>query len=271
VVEGEVNRGLVTVTGGALRAGWRWSWLFGSLSIAALLLFSKFTPPFDAMWQQLDMAVFRATNASLSWGSAWQWLWGITNHRAFDAVGGGFFLVIFCWFIYRGRGEERGRRLAAGGFIFAWTVMVLDISSDWVFNFHHPSPTLSVPDAVRLSELVPNFKLKDSSGGSFPGDHGTALIMFAAMTGYYAGRRLGMLAAAGAVLFALPRLMSGAHWLSDIAVGSVSVALVALSLALATPLHSVAIRLIVLPLTKIIRLFGILRIRVRGQRGGEET
>lgn len=271
MVESEIESGLASGTAGALRVGWRWRWLLACLLIAALLLGSKFTPPFGALWARLDMAVFEATNASLLWGSAWQWLWAITNHLAFDAVGGGFFLIIFCWFIYRGRGEERCRRLAAGGFIFAWTVMVLDFSSDWVFDFRHPSPTLAVPDAVRLSELVPHFKLKDSSGGSFPGDHGTALIMFAVMTGYFAGRRLGMLAAAGALLFALPRLMSGAHWLSDIAVGSVSVALVALSLALATPLHAVAVRLIAVPIIKVAETWAALKLRRHRQREGGDA
>jgi membrane-associated phospholipid phosphatase len=36
-------------------------------------------------------------------------------------------------------------------------------------------------------------------------------------------------------LFSLPRVMAGAHWFSDIAVGSLSVALVGLSWWLLTP------------------------------------
>ena len=268
MVEREINRRLASEAAGT---PWRWRWFLGCQLAAAVLLGSKFVPPFDALWQRLDLAVFETTNASLASGHAWQLLWAITNHRAFDAAAGGFFLLIFAWFIFQGRGRERCQRLAAGAFAFAWTVLVLDFSSDWVFNFRHPSPTLVVADAVRLSELVPHIKIKDSSGASFPGDHGTALIMFTATIGFFAGRRLGMLAAAGAVLFALPRLMSGAHWLSDIAVGSASVALVALALAFATPLHAIAVRLIAVPVTKVAESLTALRMRFRRQREEENV
>ncbi len=244
---------------------WRWRWLAGAGVIAALLLGSRFLPPLDSVWGQLDLAVFRLTNASLAWGYPWQVFWALTNHRAFDAVAGGVFLVIFLIFIVQGRGlEARCARLAAGAFIFAWTVMALDFSSDWVFNFRHPSPTLVVEGALRLSELVPWVELKDASGASFPGDHGTALIMFMAMIGFYAGWRLGGIAATAAAFFVLPRLMSGAHWLSDVAVGSVSVALVALALALATPLHALVIRALSSVIARCVALFPVLKRRPGG-------
>jgi len=38
-----------------------------------------------------------------------------------------------------------------------------------------------------------------------------------------------------AVLFSLPRIMAGAHWFTDVAVGSLSVVLVGLSWWLITP------------------------------------
>ncbi|MDX1514861.1 MAG: phosphatase PAP2 family protein [Gammaproteobacteria bacterium] len=270
MVEGEVGRRLIR-GGSAVPPGeWHLGWLVACPILSVALLASKFLPPFAGLWQRVDLAVFELTNASLLSGNAWQWLWALTNHRAFDAVAGGFFLVIFLCYIVKARGRARVERFAAGGFLFAWTVIVLDVSSNWIFDFRHPSPTLVVVDAVRLSELVPQFKLKDSSGASFPGDHGTALIMFTVMIWFYAGRRPGLLAAAGASLFALPRLMSGAHWLSDIAVGSVSVALIALALALATPLHAVAVRWISWPLWKAIEWLMVKLSRPRG-RSREET
>jgi membrane-associated phospholipid phosphatase len=38
------------------------------------------------------------------------------------------------------------------------------------------------------------------------------------------------------IFFSLPRLIAGAHWLSDILVGGVSIALIALAFGLYTPL-----------------------------------
>lgn len=269
MVESETASGLTEERSELPQPIWRWRWLAGSGVLAALLLGSLSLPPFDGLWQRFDVAVFRLTNESLAWGYPWQVLWALTNHRAFDAVAGSVFLIIFLLFIFRGRGREaRCTRLAAGAFIFAWTVMVLDFSSDWVFNFRHPSPTLVFDDALRLSEMIPWIKLKDASGASFPGDHGTALIMFTVMTGFYAGWRLGGVAALAAAFFILPRLMSGAHWFSDVAVGSVSVALVGLALALATPLHALVIRALSSVISRCVALLPWLRRRPGGASGG---
>jgi hypothetical protein len=51
---------------------------------------------------------------------------------------------------------------------------------------------------------------------------------------------------AGLLAFALvwPRMISGAHWITDLLVGSASVALVAWALALATPLAACSVMLI---------------------------
>jgi len=38
------------------------------------------------------------------------------------------------------------------------------------------------------------------------------------------------------LVFSLPRIMSGAHWFTDVAVGSISIVLVVLSWVLLTPL-----------------------------------
>lgn len=269
MVESKTASGLTEKRSELPQPVWRWRWLAGSGVLAAFLLGSLFFPPFDGLWQRFDLAVFRLTNESLAWGYPWQVIWALTNHRAFDAVAGSVFMVIFLFFIFRGRGlEVRCIRLAAGAFIFAWTVMVLDFSSDWVFNFRHPSPTLVMEGALRLSELVPWVKLKDASGASFPGDHGTALIMFTVLTGFYAGWRLGGIAALAAVFFVLPRLMSGAHWFSDVAVGSVSVALVGLALALATPLHALVIRALSSVISRCVELLLLVKTRLGGASGG---
>ncbi len=51
----------------------------------------------------------------------------------------------------------------------------------------------------------------------------------------------GLLAALFAIFFTLPRLMSGAHWLTDDLVGAVSLGTLILAWLFATPLHALAL------------------------------
>jgi membrane-associated phospholipid phosphatase len=78
--------------------------------------------------------------------------------------------------------------------------------------------------------------IKDGSSKSFPGDHGTTALLFAASFTYLAGWRLGLLACFYAAFLCLPRLITGAHWLSDIVVGSGSITLFFMAWAIYTPL-----------------------------------
>nr|WP_304622897.1 phosphatase PAP2 family protein [Pantoea sp. B_10] len=86
----------------------------------------------------------------------------------------------------------------------------------------------------RVSELT-GIPAKDASRDSFPGDHGMMLIIFACFMWRYFGFRAFLMGLLIVVLFSLPRVMAGAHWFTDIAVGSLSVVLVGLSWWLLTP------------------------------------
>jgi membrane-associated phospholipid phosphatase len=55
---------------------------------------------------------------------------------------------------------------------------------------------------------------------------------------FFAGRRLGAYALFYSVFRVLPRLIVGAHWFSDVVVGSGCLALFFLSWTLCTPLHT---------------------------------
>jgi membrane-associated phospholipid phosphatase len=104
------------------------------------------------------------------------------------------------------------------------------------------SPSLVLQPAYRLSELVPEINPKDSSKHSFPGDHALVLFMVSICIWFFAGRERGMLAIGISSLEVFPRLVGGAHWLTDILVGALSTALIATSLTLALPLYALAIR-----------------------------
>jgi len=62
------------------------------------------------------------------------------------------------------------------------------------------------------------------------------LLIFTAFMWRYFGHKTFALALIIFMVFSFPRVMIGAHWFSDIAVGSLSVALIGLPWCLMTPL-----------------------------------
>ena len=105
----------------------------------------------------------------------------------------------------------------------------------------HPSPTLFFENVTRLSELV-DIPAKDADRNSFPGDHGMMLMIFTAFLGRYFGRRAFFAGLFLVVIFSMPRIASGAHWFSDVYVGSLAISCIALSWALLTPASDMCIR-----------------------------
>ena len=93
------------------------------------------------------------------------------------------------------------------------------------------TPTIVISENRKL--LV--FKAKDYSGDSFPGDHGLMLMIYAGFMLRYFGKKAFAVSCIILIIFMLPRIMAGAHWFTDIAVGSLSISLVGLSWVLLTP------------------------------------
>ncbi|MEM7407788.1 MAG: phosphatase PAP2 family protein [Pseudomonadota bacterium] len=218
---------------------WHPGWLLLGCGVAALLCWSWFGGWLRPGWDRVDEHVFFALNGSLAEGDLWRWLWAAANTRLKDAVTGALFAAIFAVYIWRGGLVGASRRLAQGMFVAAYTVLVLDVSSNYLFTFERLSPSLVLEPAHRIYDVITAVKVKDASGNSFPGDHGTAVLMFTGLIAFFCGRRYALFAAALAFVAIWPRLVAGAHWLSDLGVGSASIALVALSVALATPVAAV--------------------------------
>ena len=97
-----------------------------------------------------------------------------------------------------------------------------------------PSPTLMVDGALRLTEIsaIPT---KDSAGDSFPGDHALFLMIFAGFALRYLPRWAGVVAVVMVPLFSAPRILAGAHWMTDVYVGALCLSLICLPLLLLTP------------------------------------
>lgn len=191
------------------------------------------------MWDWLDTALFRLLNGSLSLGYWWQMFWTLANNRLIDFVSGGLIALIFIWWIW-GQPREVQNRLCAALGALAIVLMVVPFTTHLlnrhVFLYHRLSPTLVYDDALRLSKLIPGVGTKDISSRSFPGDHAFILISIFTYFWYLAPRKIFVASLIVAVIFLAPRLVGGAHWLTDNVMGGAVPALVVIGWFLATPL-----------------------------------
>jgi Kdo2-lipid A phosphotransferase len=223
VSQNSVHSGQVETLFWNRRRGWL------AAAVGTLILISWLTSPLRMAWDALDRAFFLPTNASLGQIDLWDALWAIGNFRAFDLVSAITMALIFAWSGCR-RGQPGAINLLGRALIGAALGLTAQAIIHKVFDLNRESPTLIYENSRRLSELAPWIKTKDASRSSFPGDHGMILLTLTFYGWPYLVRQARWMIAISVVVFSLPRLMSGAHWLSDITVGSLSVGLITIGL-----------------------------------------
>ena len=210
-------------------------------ALGVALLACWWIPALD-FWPTLDSDVFWDFNQFITpLNPHWDTLLGILNTRAFDAVAFAMMGVLFCWAMLNDQQPARYRRWTSIGITMLLTAGLLSLFVLRAISYGHASPTRFFSHAQHLSELV-SFKTKDSASNSFPGDHGLMLMVFASFMLAFAPRRTALCSLAFVVLLSAPRIMVGAHWFSDVYLGSLSIALIALPWVLCTPLATTVAR-----------------------------
>jgi membrane-associated phospholipid phosphatase len=182
-------------------------------------LFLWFSPLTHALCVESDKAIFYLLNGSLSHNPVWQSVWAMLNHRRET----GYNLILACcfnlWAIYQSK-NPRLRIHTIKCFIYFW------ICFEFFFCLHEYffhaflkvgrySPSLVLTPSLRLSTLLNDPNIKDTSQNCFPGGHAFALLYWALFSLYLSPRLIGILGMIFALFLCLPRLFSGAHWMSD--------------------------------------------------------
>jgi membrane-associated phospholipid phosphatase len=218
---------------------WRMKPLILSHLAAFILLGSWLLPVSRGWWDQLDVAVFKVLNGSLVYAEWWQVLWALGNIRLADVFSGLLLLaILILWLWGRPRGVQNMKIAtlgALGVFLAVMPLILHPVIQTWLGYLRH-SPTIVVDGSLWLSKLVPWLKTKDVSISSFPGDHAYILITLMLFFWYLGPRRTAVTITILAFILILPRLVGGAHWMTDSVIGGGAPALLAMSWLLATPL-----------------------------------
>lgn len=222
----------------ALGGHWLAKPLVLSHGIAFLLVASWLIPPFSGWWDVLDERAFRLLNGTLVDAPGAQFFWAAANHRSVDLFSGSLAAMIFIWWLWGHPRAVQNWRCAVFAAV-AIPVIILPFIFheilEQVFHFERYSPTMVYEDAQRLTKLVPELVTKDASRYSFPGDHAFVLFSVILFYGYFHARRFVLISVFMAVVFSLPRLVAGAHWMTDNIIGGVVPALILIAWVLATP------------------------------------
>lgn len=209
-----------------------------AFNLTGLLLLLSWAWPHGVFWLDLDDKVFWTFN---HWITPDNGLWddalALLNTRFFDAASFGVMGVLFIIAMRRDARPDRVRRWVGIGMTMLLTAGVLALVTDKAITYGHPSPTRFFANAMHLTDIV-SIPTKDGAANSFPGDHGLMLMIFAGYMLRFADRRVATWSVAFVVLLSAPRIMVGAHWFSDVYMGALSIALLALPWVLCTPLAS---------------------------------
>ena len=199
--------------------------LFGVCLLASYFLFRE-------TWDAVDRAVFYFFNTRLVPGSLFLDVVAYTNVRLFDVIAFSAMGALYFHYFYR-KGNAGRRTMLCLGVLMLITAVCIKQGGNLI-PISHRSPTLVFDNVNRLSKLTA-IVAKDASRNSFPGDHGMMLMIFAGFMARYFGRRAFAVAALIVVVFAMPRIASGAHWFSDVYMGSLAISCIMLSWFLLTP------------------------------------
>jgi membrane-associated phospholipid phosphatase len=202
----------------------------------------------QGLFSPLDKGCFRFLNSLVEKSSFWQNFWAMANHKMADWLEDIIFIGFFYWQIRVSPKEERIRKTAEILFLIFYSAFIILIANELLFrvilHIKRDSPTLVMDTFTNLSEKITWLKVKFKSPKSFPGDHATTALIFMASFVYLARKHLHILCSAicYGIFLCLPRLIAGAHWLSDILVGSGSIMALFFAWAFYTPLAEKSIQ-----------------------------
>ncbi len=229
--------------------------LIAAFSFVALLLFSWLFTKTHPMWEFCDKHFFFWVNSFIRTSSFWQNFWAIASHSVLDWVHDLVMILFFLTYVFKKDEKTRLYKFAEVLFfsiIVAVSILYINryLLTD-IIAVNRKSPSLIYDATTYLSEKVRWLKVKDRSSESYPGDHATQAIFFILIIFHLKGWKSGLKALVYSFYWQLPRLVTGSHWLTDILMGSLTIATLVMSICIYTPFKKGCVAVIHFLLSKL--------------------
>ncbi len=187
--------------------------------VLLICLWFWFSPATHKIAYQIDVKAFSWLNSSLQFSHYWQLLWGYMNHQHESWLNVMYLALINMAIVYSV--PKFQRRTTILGLVYFWLFFQLVLFfSHMLFNvfldIQRTSPSINIEPTVLLSDVLNMPNIKTSSSNCFPAGHTLIAIYWASFTLLYCRNWLRYLIVFSAIMLVLPRLFTGAHWLSDV-------------------------------------------------------
>ncbi len=204
-----------------------------------ILLLSWFIPATRSLWNTIDKQSFYFFNSLISDYHPVHLFWAFCNTRTNDWLFDVVVLLIFTSYVLYSPKEtrkERGLQL----FITVLFVAVLLIIKHFIFrvfiHIYRPSPIAILP-GIQLGDYISSIPIKGACYNSYPGDHAFTACVFIITCCFMTDRFWAFISILFTLpLLLLPRLVIGAHWLTDIIMGSFILSIIPMSWICYSPL-----------------------------------
>ena len=199
---------------------------FHLLEILVFLLFlSWLIYPLRLLWQNFDEIIFFSLNKILSCGESIKILIAWLNSRYGDWIYEGCVLLLYFFAAFK----KKKIHFLYNFLFLVFCIFITQICVNFfllrkVLEIARYSPSYQFFHFIDLSYLsFPNNRI--FSTHSFPADHATTIFLCIIFSYYHLGKKNCLLLSIISCIFLLPRLIVGAHWLSDIIIGGGIIAL----------------------------------------------
>lgn len=220
----------------AIQTSWNLGTFIKCYIAAFLLVASLYLPMTAPYWAAVDNWVFYRFNGSLADNAIWAQFWAYTNIHLTNVIAGIIMVSLILWHVYADRSTSLASRLNAFFNIAFFVLLAIAISKTGFRDFENPSPSYVLEPFYNLNEHYAHIDAKIRTNHSFPGDHGVTTLLYSALACFFIRKRnIAIFIVLFAIANNLPRLFSGAHWLSDVIVGGGAITLAILPFAIATP------------------------------------
>jgi membrane-associated phospholipid phosphatase len=215
----------------------QWRGFLIALLLGTIILGSWICPVSRIGWDAVDRAVFFFLNGSVATPSLWSHFWAVMNSRTTDLAP---LLLLLPFLAVPDLLIQRTRRITACCHLLIILIIMLVVRFSFeqitdILHWRGNSPTLTLQPAHLLSDMYPALNPKDTSNQSFPGDHSGVLMIVASFLLLQGTSRWNWFIGGVAVFFMLPRLIAGAHWFTDVAVGGLFIASTSMAIGFFTP------------------------------------
>lgn len=206
---------------------------------SVLLLLSLVVDPTDSIWLEVDWGAYISLQSVFAHWPEWRATLALLSTKWGNWVMLSCMVTAFVPWLVNSTRAQLVQKLAAISLYILVFFIGLRLIDRWLvakfLGIARWSPSAIIPSWIDVSYAWPGLFAKVVSKSSFPSDHGMQHALLWLWSMHYCKSYSPVVLLIG-IIFNLPRLATGAHWLSDVLVGGLGIAMLLYAFCIVGPL-----------------------------------